>query len=160
MRTGNAARMPVVVLCGQTLLGLALVRELIAAGEPDVRVVVPDRAARWPLAEAGARVAVSELADAERLGAVLEGADTVLLLEVADGGEAPAAGLRDVLAAAEGSSVRRIVAVGKLANPRDLPALPATGAGPQEGPELIAVDPASPTLVADLLAAEARPLRE
>ena len=93
--------MPVVVTAAETPLGQLVVRRLLADGA-EVRAVA-DKAV-----DLGVPTAFGAWHDGERLGAVLEGAHTVVHL-------AAASRLPDVLDAAEGSGVRRIVVLGKAA---------------------------------------------
>lgn len=88
--------MPVVVTAADSRLGRLVVARLVADGA-EVRAVVEK-----PARDLGVPTAVADWSDAERLGAVLEGAHTVVHL----------AGRRrvaDLLAAAEDSGVVRIV---------------------------------------------------
>ncbi|HEX8002112.1 MAG TPA: NAD(P)H-binding protein [Mycobacteriales bacterium] len=94
--------MPVVVTAAETPLGRLVVRRLVADGA-EVRAVV-ERAA----GDLGVPTALATWDDAERLGAVLEGAHTVVHL-------AAAKRWPDLLAAAEDSGIRRIVVVGSSA---------------------------------------------
>jgi uncharacterized protein YbjT (DUF2867 family) len=87
---------PVVVTAAETPLGRLVVARLRAEGA-EVRAVVDK-----PATDLGVPTALADWADAERLGAVLEGAHTVIHL-------ADAKRVGDLLAAAEDSGVVRIV---------------------------------------------------
>ena len=91
--------MPVVVTAAETPLGRLVVRRLVADGA-EVRAVVERETG-----DLGVPTALAAWDDLERLGAVLEGAHTVVHL-------AARKRLPDVVAAAEDSGVRRIVVVG------------------------------------------------
>lgn len=95
--------MPVVVTAAETPLGRLVVRRLVADGA-EVRAVV-DR----ETTDLGVPTALATWDDLERLGAVLEGAHTVVHL-------AARKRLPDVVAAAEDSGVRRVVVVGPAAD--------------------------------------------
>ncbi|MCF2528655.1 NAD(P)H-binding protein [Yinghuangia soli] len=110
--------MPVVV----TGAGLPLGRALLAAladqaalagpGVPDLRAVVRDRADAAALRASGVRVSVGDLSDPLRLGAVLEGAYTVVHLDTGpDGAGSPLDTWEWLLDAAEDTGLRRIVTV-------------------------------------------------
>ncbi len=88
--------MPVVVTAAETRLG-RLVVERLKAERAEVRAVVDK-----PADDLGAPTARADWGDAERLGAVLEGAHTVIHL-------AGRKRVADLLAAAEDSGVVRIV---------------------------------------------------
>lgn len=104
--------MPVVVTGAELPLGRAVVLALLASGAPDVRAVVRDRSAAGVLRAAGARVAVGDLSDPLRLGAVLEGAHTVVHLDTgATGTGTPADTWQWLAEAAEDTGVRRVVTV-------------------------------------------------
>jgi nucleoside-diphosphate-sugar epimerase len=90
---------PVVVTAAESPLGRLVVARLVADGA-EVRAVVERETA-----DLGVPTALTAWDDAERLGAVLEGAHTVIHL-------AASKRLPDLLAAAEGSGVRRVVVVG------------------------------------------------
>lgn len=109
--------MPVVVTAAETPLGRLVVRRLVADGA-EVRAVV-DR----PADDLGVPTALATWNDAERLGAVLEGAHTVVHL-------AGVKRVADLLAAAEDSGVRRVVTVGSArgleAAPYEVVVLPDT----------------------------------
>ena len=92
--------MPVVVTAAETPLGRLLVERLRAEGA-EVRAIVDRRTD-----DLGVPTALADWEDAERLGAVLEEAHTVVHLA----GERRIGGL---LAAAEDSGVRRIVVVSR-----------------------------------------------
>jgi uncharacterized protein YbjT (DUF2867 family) len=101
--------MPVVVTGADQLLGRAVALEL-AAGVGEVRATVRTRAAIGELRAAGIRVAGSDLSDPLRLGAVLEGAHTVLHLDRGpDGRGSPGDTWEWLLEAAQDTDVRRIV---------------------------------------------------
>jgi nucleoside-diphosphate-sugar epimerase len=132
----------VVVTGADQPLGRAVVAALLAAGAAEVRATVRDRSAARSLVERGVRTAVSDLVDPLRLGAVIEGAHTVIHL---DGAE-PVAGWDLLLDAADGTGVRRLVTV--CGPGADLPpaseeyqvvvvrtAFPAAGSGPDSGPD-------------------------
>jgi len=95
--------MPVVVTGADSPLGAAVVAALCSDPLVEVRATVRRREAVRALAAQGAVVAVSDLADPRRAGAVLEGAHTVVHLDPAP--------LDHVLEAADGTSVRRLVLV-------------------------------------------------
>jgi NADH dehydrogenase len=106
---------PVVITGASGLVGPSAVRAL-AGGSPEVRAVVRRPEAAPPLRELGAKVAVTELSDADTLTAVLRGAHTVVHL--AGGLDLPDAEAFDranlgttvaVLAAASAAGVRRFV---------------------------------------------------
>ncbi len=106
--------MPVVVTGADTRLG-ALVLARLVGGGLDLRATVDDRSAVAPLVAQGVKTAVNDLADTERLGAVLDGAHTVIHLRGADtGAHSVVDGVADVLAAAEDSGVERIVTMAPL----------------------------------------------
>lgn len=88
--------MPVVVTAAETPLGRLVVARLRADGA-EVRAVVDK-----PASDLGVPTALAAWSDAERLGAVLEGAHTVIHL-------AGRKRIADLLAAAEESGVVRIV---------------------------------------------------
>ncbi|MET7298724.1 NAD(P)H-binding protein [Embleya sp. NPDC005575] len=103
--------MPVVVTGADQPLGRAVALELAASGG-EVRATVRDRGAVGALRAAGIRVAVSDLCDPARLGAVLEGAHTVVHLDRgADGDGSPGDTWGWLLEAAEGTDLQRIVTV-------------------------------------------------
>ncbi|MFI6582005.1 NAD(P)H-binding protein [Embleya sp. NPDC050493] len=111
--------MPVVVTGADQPLGRAVALEL-AASDGEVRATVRDRGAVGALRAAGIRVAVSDLCDPGRLGAVLEGAHTVLHLDRGEGGDgSPGDTWEWLLEAAEGTDLQRIVTV--LPQPTTLP---------------------------------------
>jgi uncharacterized protein YbjT (DUF2867 family) len=146
--------MPVVVTGADRPLGRALVRHLAAAGVPDLRAVVRDPHRAAPLRAADARVSVGDLSDPLRLGAVLEGAYTVVHLDAGpDGGGSPLDTWDWLLDAAEDTGLRRIVTVlppGTAApeSPYETVVVP----GPETAPD---ADP-DPALVAALAAADRR----
>jgi uncharacterized protein YbjT (DUF2867 family) len=148
--------MPVVVTGAHLPLGRALVLALAQQGVPDLRAVVRDRSAAAPLRAAGVRVAVSDLSDPLRFGAVLEDAYTVVHLDAgADGTGSPTDTWEWLLEAAEETGLRRIVTV----LPYGAEPPPESGAyhvvvvrGELPGP----ADVADPALVSALLAADAR----
>ncbi|MDQ1713608.1 MAG: hypothetical protein QOE45_3058 [Frankiaceae bacterium] len=92
--------MPVVVTAAETPLGRLVVERLLADGA-EVRAVVGS-----VTGDLGVPTSRTDWRDAERLGAVLEGAHTVIHLA----GERHVA---DLLAAAEDSGLRRIVVVAR-----------------------------------------------
>lgn len=92
--------MPVVVTAAETPLGRLVVRRLVADGA-EVRAVVEK-----PAEDLGVPTALATWNDPERLGAVLEGAHTVVHL-------AAASRFGDLLDAAEDSGVRRLVVLGR-----------------------------------------------
>ncbi|MYV99515.1 NAD(P)H-binding protein [Streptomyces sp. SID3343] len=103
--------MPVVVTGAEQPLGRAVVLELAATGG-EVRATVRTRAAVGALRAAGIRVAVTDLSDPLRLGAVLEGAHTVLHLDRGpDGRGFPADTWQWLLEAAQDTDLQRIVTV-------------------------------------------------
>lgn len=133
--------MPVVVTAADGPLGRAVVTALRARGV-EVRAVVPAPEGRAALAGLGARTAVCDLDDGVRLGAVLGGAHTLVHLD------RPASTADLVLDAAEGTSLRRVVAV-------------ARGPVPAYGPLELVVVPgdlgeADAGVVAAVVAADAR----
>jgi len=93
---------PVVVTAAESPLGRLVVRRLRADGA-EVRAVVEK-----PADDLGVPTALATWHDPERLGAVLEGAHTVVHL-------AAASRFADLLVAAEDSGVRRIVVLGRTA---------------------------------------------
>ncbi|HEU0133123.1 MAG TPA: hypothetical protein VFQ85_19260 [Mycobacteriales bacterium] len=100
--------MPVVVTAAETPLGRVVVERLRREGA-EVRAVVGK-----PVTDLGVPTSLADWGDAERLGAVLEGAHTVIHL----------AGRRrvpDLLAAAEGSGVVRIITTAPHAALADAP---------------------------------------
>ncbi|UGQ14204.1 NAD(P)H-binding protein [Yinghuangia sp. ASG 101] len=104
--------MPVVVTGAHLPLGRALVLALAERGVPDLRAVVRDRGGAAPLRAGGVRVAVSDLSDPLRFGAVLEGAHTVVHLDAGPGdGGGPLDTWAWLLEAAEDTGLRRIVTV-------------------------------------------------
>jgi len=104
---------PVVVTGADSVLGTAVVTALLAE-YVEVRATVTDRSAVRALVDRGVRTAVSDLLDAERLGAICEGAHTVIHLY----GPHPVETLDLVLDAVPDTGVRRVVTVG----PPDAPA--------------------------------------
>lgn len=140
--------MPVVVTAAETPLGRLVVERLRADGA-EVRAVV-ERATD----DLGVPTALTDWRDAERLGAVLEGAHTVVHL----------AGVRhfpDLLAAAQDSGLRRIVlvlrpgdSVGTVGLPYEVVALP--GPRPGRWPWRRRPDPATLAAVADRVVAADR----
>ena len=88
--------MPVVVTAAETPLGRRVVARLLAEGA-EVRALVDE-----PTSDLGVPTALAVWDDAERVGAVLEGAHTVVHL-------AGRKRVPDLLAAAEDSGVVRIV---------------------------------------------------
>ncbi|MFE2866035.1 NAD(P)H-binding protein [Embleya sp. NPDC059259] len=152
--------MPVVVTGADQPLGRAVALELAdSAGE--VRATVRDRGAVGALRAAGIRVAVSDLCDPGRLGAVLEGAHTVLHLDRGAGGDgSPGDTWEWLLEAAEGTDLQRIITV--LPQP---PTLPLPRAGEREYELIIRQLPPGgadrpgypdPALVHELVAADRR----
>lgn len=108
--------MPVVVTAAETPLGRLVVRRLLDDGA-EVRAVVEK-----PASDLGVPTALATWDDAERLGAVLEGAHTVVHL-------ASPKRIGDLLAAAEDSGVRRLVVIGEWTRgevPYEVIALPDT----------------------------------
>ncbi|GCD95087.1 NAD(P)H-binding protein [Embleya hyalina] len=113
--------MPVVVTGADQPLGRAVALELALSGG-EVRATVRDRTAAGALRAAGVRVAVSDLSDPLRLGAVLAGAHTVLHLDRGpDGRGSPADTWEWFLEAVEGTDVQRIVTVLPQPPPASLP---------------------------------------
>jgi NAD(P)-dependent dehydrogenase (short-subunit alcohol dehydrogenase family) len=103
--------MPVVVTGADYPLGRAVALEL-AAGVGEVRATVRTRAAVGALRAAGIRVAVTDLSDPLRLGAVLDGAHTVLHLDRGpDGHGSPGDTWEWLLEAAQDTDLQRIVTV-------------------------------------------------
>lgn len=98
--------MPVVVIGADLPLGRGLVLALAERGVPDVRAVVAERGAAAALRAAGVRVAVGDLSDPVRLGAVLEDAYTVVHLA-----RDPLDTWAWLLEAAEDTGLRRVVTV-------------------------------------------------
>lgn len=98
--------MPVVVTGAERPLGAAIVAALLAAGVPDLRAVVADRAAALAGATRGVRVSVTDLDDVERLAAACTGAHTVVHLALR-----PAQTLPLLLDAVEDTGVARLVVV-------------------------------------------------
>ena len=129
-------------------LGAAVVAALLAEGVPEIRATVAVRTAANALVERGVRTAALDVAtaDAERLGAVVDGAHTVIHVA----GECPARTLLQVLEAVEETTVRRVV----------VPAAPSQfGASTTAtSAEVLVVDAGLPrdALVAALLAADRR----
>jgi hypothetical protein len=131
---------PVVVTAAETPLGRLVVERLRADGA-EVRAVVES-----PADDLGVPTSLTDWRDAERLGAVIEGAHTVIHL----------AGVRrfaHLLAAAQDSGLRRIVVVmrpgdslGTVGLPYEVVALPAPRPGRWRRP-----DPAALAAVADAL---------
>jgi uncharacterized protein YbjT (DUF2867 family) len=113
---GHAGRVPVVVTGADTPLGRAVVAALRADGV-DVRATVRERSGRAGLAPP---VAVMDLSDPLRFGAVLEGAHTLVHLDPAP--------LDHVLDAAEDTTLRRLVLVGGAVTAVPGTAVPGTGA--------------------------------
>jgi len=99
--------MPVVVTGADGPLGRAVLLALRADPDLDLRATVAGWAAARELAELGVPAAVSDLTDAERLGAVLTGAHTVIHLAGAD----PAKTVGFLLEAAADTGLRRVVTV-------------------------------------------------
>ena len=135
---------PVVVTAAETPLGRLVVRRLLAEGA-EVRAVV-DR----PAEGLGVPTARADWEDAERLGAVLEEAHTVIHL-------APERRIPQLLAAAEDSGIRRIVVVGR-SEPAGLRGVPyEVVVVPETRPRLGRARPAVLDALADaLLAADRR----
>ncbi len=124
--------MPVVVTAAETPLGRRVVARLVAE-RAEVRAVVDKQ-----VGDLGVPTALAAWSDAERLGAVLDGAHTVIHL----------AGRRrvaDLLAAAEDSGLARIVSTVPVDAPYDVVVVPV----PRFGADLDA-------LAAALVAADAR----
>lgn len=154
----TVTRMPVVVTGADRPLGRALVRHLAEAGVPDLRAVVRDARRAAPLRAAGARVSVGDLSDPLRLGAVLEGAYTVVHLDTGpDGTGSPLDTWDWLLDAAEDTGLRRIVTVlppgaRRPESPYETVVVPAseaeTGIEPGSEPD--------PALIAALAAADRR----
>ncbi|WTW97419.1 NAD(P)H-binding protein [Streptomycetaceae bacterium NBC_01309] len=104
--------MPVVVIGADRPLGAALVLALVDLGVPDLRAVVRDRSHAPALRAAGVRVSVGDLSDPLRLGAVLEGAHTVVHLDAGPEGSGGPLDTWDwLLEAAEDTGLARIVTV-------------------------------------------------
>lgn len=103
---------PVVVTGADTPIGALLLDRLVGQGL-DLRATVDDRDAVRPLVDRGIRTAVSDLGDAERFGAIVDDAHTIVHLR---GGSATAMldGIPDVLDALPESEVRRIVTLAGL----------------------------------------------
>jgi uncharacterized protein YbjT (DUF2867 family) len=108
---GEVAFVPVVVTAAETPLGRRVVARLLAEGA-EVRALV-DRAA----SDLGVPTSLADWAELERLGAVLEGAHTVIHL-------AGAKRVRDLLAAAEDSGVVRIVSTVPVDAPYEVVVVP------------------------------------
>ena len=127
-------------------LGAAVVAALLAEDVPEIRATVAVRAAAPALVERGVRTAALDVAtaDAERLGAVVDGAHTVIHVA----GEHPARTLAQVLEAVEATSVRRVV----------VPAVPPEPSTAAASVEVVVVDAglSREALVAALLAADRR----
>lgn len=104
--------MPVVVTGADTPIGELVVGRLAGQGL-DLRATVDDRDAVRPLVDRGVRTAVSDLGDAERFGAVVEEAHTVVHLRGGGAGQI-LDGVPDVLAALPESGVARIVTLAPL----------------------------------------------
>jgi nucleoside-diphosphate-sugar epimerase len=102
---------PVVVTAAETPLGRLVVARLRAEGA-EVRAVVDK-----PAADLGVPTSRAKWDDAERLGAVLEGAHTVIHL-------AGARRVADLLAAAEDSGIVRIVSTVPVAAPYEVVVVP------------------------------------
>lgn len=107
--------MPVVVTAAETPLGRLVVRRLVEDGA-EVRAVVGE-----PTGDLGVPTAIATWDDPERLGAVLEGAHTVVHL-------APRKRLDAVVEAAEDTSVVRLVVLGSPESrpPYEVVAVPDT----------------------------------
>jgi uncharacterized protein YbjT (DUF2867 family) len=98
---------PVVVTGADTPLG-RLVIDRLAGGGLDLRATVETRDAVQPLVDRGVKTAVSDLADTERFGAVVENAHTVIHLRGISALQI-LNGIPDVLAAVPDSGVERVV---------------------------------------------------
>lgn len=103
--------MPVVVTGAESRLGRLVVARL-KAERAEVRAVVDK-----PVADLGVPTAVAAWADAERLGAVIEGAHTVIHL-------AGRKRVADLLAAAEDTGLVRIVSTVPLTAPYEVMVVP------------------------------------
>lgn len=114
--------MPVVVTAAETPLGRRVVARLVAEGA-EVRALVDK-----PATDLGVPTAVADWAELERLGAVLEGAHTVIHL-------AGAKRVRDLLEAAEDSGVVRIVSTVPVTAPYEVVVVPV----PRWRPDLDAI---------------------
>jgi NAD(P)-dependent dehydrogenase (short-subunit alcohol dehydrogenase family) len=137
---------PVVVTGADRPLGRAVVEALLAHGVPEVRATVRIRAAVPELIALGVRTAVSDLVDPLRLGAVLEGAHTVVHLDPDD----PLDSWDLLLEAAADTGLRRIVTL----------CLPSRVPPAECGYDLVVIRAASacpsPWLVAALVDADRR----
>lgn len=103
--------MPVVVTAAETPLGRRVVARLLAEGA-EVRALVES-----PADDLGVPTALARWDDAERVGAVLEGAHTVVHL-------AGAKRVRDLLDAAEDSGLVRIVSTVPVEAPYEVVVVP------------------------------------
>lgn len=103
--------MPVVVTAAETRLGRLVVARL-RAEHAEVRAVVDK-----PVDDLGVPTALADWGDAERLGAVLEGAHTVIHL-------AGRKRVADLLAAAEDSGIVRIVSTVPVEAPYEVIVVP------------------------------------
>ena len=137
--------MPVVVTAAETPLGRLVVERLRADGA-EVRAVV-----ERPAGGLGVPTSLTDWRDAERLGAVLEGAHTVIHL-------AGARRVPDLLAAAQDSGLRRIVlvlrpgdGVGTVGLPYEVVALPGPRLGRRWWRLWRRADPAALAVLADAL---------
>jgi uncharacterized protein YbjT (DUF2867 family) len=135
---------PVVVTGAETPLGRAVLHALCAREVIEVRATVREIGAAAPLRADGVPTSVSDLSDPLQLGAVLDGAHTVVHLD------RPLSTWQWLLEAAEDTGVRRIVTV--------LP--PGTAVPEAPGYELMVVTGSSadadPAVVAAVLSADAR----
>jgi uncharacterized protein YbjT (DUF2867 family) len=113
---------PVVVTAAETPLGRRVVAGLLAEGA-EVRALVDK-----PAADLGVPTSLADWAELERLGAVLEGAHTVVHL-------AGAKRVADLLAAAEDSGVVRIVSTVPVDAPYEVVVVPV----PRWRPDLDAI---------------------
>jgi nucleoside-diphosphate-sugar epimerase len=102
---------PVVVTAAETPLGRRVVERLKADGA-EVRAVVDE-----PTSDLGVPTALATWDDAERLGAVIEGAHTVIHL-------AGAKRVQDLLDAAEDSGLVRIVSTVPVSAPYEVIVVP------------------------------------
>src|SRR5438552_6339023 len=104
--------MPVVVTGAAGLIGRHAVRAFLATS-PQVRAYIRHREAAEGLRADGAKVAVGRIDDAATLSTVMAGAHTVCHLVGGLEGPDPerdvAGSVRPVLAAAEGSGIRRFL---------------------------------------------------
>jgi uncharacterized protein YbjT (DUF2867 family) len=114
--------LPVVVTAAETRLGRLVVARLLAE-RAEVRAVVDK-----PVTDLGVPTAKADWGDAERLGAVIEGAHTVIHL-------AGRKRVADLLAAAEESGLVRIVSTVPVDAPYEVVVVPL----PRWRPDLAAI---------------------